>query len=202
MWLSRQRNRVAPGVFSCGAWLALAAVTAQGQTGPPVRRAQPVNEPPVARAVPFDQPTPRARPAPSTGENPPPAPEGSPQSGDETQPNDERQLEYASALFGRKLYDLAIPELEKYLDQYPNAPGRAQAQFFLGESYRALNKPGAARRNFQAVLDEHGDSEYAEAAAYVLAETALTQNDYGAALPLFHLADAKSKTSVVVMSAR
>jgi TolA-binding protein len=162
-------------------------VLAQAQ--PPVRRAQPVSEPPTARAVPADSPSPL----------PNVEPQPSPQ--DTTAPA-QRQLEYADGLFAQKQYDLAVPEFEKYLDQHPSAPGRANALFFLGESYRALNKPGAARKNFQAVLDEYGDSEFAGPSAYVLAETAFTEKNYGAALPLFHKAGAKSKEPTVVLSAR
>ncbi len=157
-----------------------------------IRRAQPVDEPPVTRAQPLNS----GAPGPVTGG------ESDQASPVETAPPAQRQLEYAEALFGRKLYDLAIPEFEKYLEQYVNAPGRAQAYFFLGECYRALNKTSSARKSFQAVLDDYGDSEFAGPAAYVLAETAFTEKNYGAALPLFHRAAAKSKEPAVVLSAR
>src|SRR6188474_2955783 len=49
----------------------------------------------------------------------------------ETEAPDQRQLNYANALFGRKLYDLAIPEYEKFLGQFPGASGRASAYFYL-----------------------------------------------------------------------
>src|SRR5262249_4332631 len=152
------------------------------------------NDPPVARALPVDESTPRPapRPAPPSPNNPTPAASDDSSPAAEAEPSDRRQLEYATALYGRKLYDLAIPEFEKYLDQYPDASGRAQAQFFLGESYRALNRLSAARKNFQAVLDRYGDSEYGGAAAYILAETAFTEKNYGAALPLFHRAATKA----------
>ncbi|HJT82833.1 MAG TPA: tetratricopeptide repeat protein, partial [Chthoniobacterales bacterium] len=58
-----------------------------------------------------------------------------------------------------------------------------------------------ARRNFQAVLDHHGDSEYAGAAAYILAETAFLEKNYGSALPLFHRAAGKAKEPAVTLSA-
>jgi TolA-binding protein len=148
---------------------------------PEVRRAQPVVEPPVPRALPVE------------------SPEGSPA---ETESADRRQLDYANALFLRKLYDLAIPEYQKYLDDYPGAPGSARAYFFLGECQRALNRPGAARKCFRAVLDNYPESEFAGAAAYVLAETAFMEKDYAAALPLFHQAAAKSRDSTVALSAR
>jgi len=74
-----------------------------------VRRAQPADELPPPRALPIEETT-----AP-----PPPV---------EMVPPDRRQLEYANALFTRKLYDLAVPEYEKYLDEYPAAPGRARSK--------------------------------------------------------------------------
>jgi TolA-binding protein len=159
----------------------------EAQTAP-VRRAQPAEEPPVARALPAEPNVPEPTP-----------PESSPS---DTTPPAQRQLEYAGGLFGRKLYDLAVPEFEKYLEQYPGASGRANALFFLGESYRALNKASLARKTFQAVLDDHPESEFAGPAAYVLAETAFTEKNYGAALPLFHRAAAKSKEATVALSAK
>lgn len=162
-----------------------------GQSQPPVRRAQPVTAP---RALPAETPRP-APPGPEAVVTPEAAPA-------DTVPPAQRQLEYADGLFAQKQYDLAVPEFEKYLDQYPGTAGRANALFFLGECYRALNKPAAARRNFQALLDDYGDSDFAGPAAYVLAETAFTEKNYGAALPLFHRAGAKSKEPAVILSSR
>jgi TolA-binding protein len=187
------------------------------QRAPEVRRAQPVDEPPVARAVPFNTPTPApsARPrrsAPAASEsslaprpsgpasNPEEPPPESPTT--ETEAADRRQLDYANALFSRKLYDLAVPEYEKYLGQYPGAPGRASAYFYLAECYRALNRSGAARTNFQSVLDNYGESEFAGPASYGVAEILFTQKEYGGALSLFHRAAAKSKESALALSAR
>ncbi|HET9856387.1 MAG TPA: hypothetical protein VFP99_01005, partial [Chthoniobacterales bacterium] len=59
--------------------------------------------------VPWPPPVTRALPA----EEAPPAAE--------TEQPEKRQLEYANALFTRKLYDLAIPEYQKYLGDYPGA---------------------------------------------------------------------------------
>src|SRR4051812_15651613 len=205
MWLSRLRNRKRLPSAALGmAFAVWNSDLALAQTPPPVRRALPLNEPPVQRALPVDRPPAATSPRPA-----PPLPNNSPAPGAtleqssaaEAEGSDRRQLDYATALYGRKLYDLAVPEFEKYLEQYSGAAGEAQAQFFLAESYRALNKPGAARKNFQAVLDHHGDSEYAGAAAYILAESAFTEKNYGAALPLFHRAATKAKEPAVVLSA-
>src|SRR5205814_3137289 len=118
--------------------------------GKEVRRAKHLNERPVPRALRVDEAPPPLEDRPSTPE----------------QPNDKRQLEYANALFARKMYDLAIPEYEKYLNDYSGASGRANAYFGLGESYRLLGKNGSARTNFQKVLDDFEDSEFADPAAY------------------------------------
>ncbi|HEY2615562.1 MAG TPA: tetratricopeptide repeat protein, partial [Chthoniobacterales bacterium] len=179
-----------------------------GQQRPEVRRAQPVEEPPVARAVPFDEGTPSPSPRPRRSASPSPAPSADANdSGPESPPPeaeapDRRQLDYANALFSRKLYDLAAPEYEKYLSQYPGVPGRASAYFYLAECNRALNRGGAARSNFQNVLDNYPESEFAGPASYGVAEILFTQKDYAGALPLFHRAAAKSKEPALSLSAR
>ena len=156
------------------------------QRAPEVRRAQPVDEPPVATT---------AAPRPAS-EN---AAEASPAEGESPA---QRQLDYANALFARKLYDLAAPEYQKYLDQFSSGDGRSNAYFCLGECYRALNKEKLARTNFQIVLDKFGESEFAGRAAFLVAEPHFTQKEYGAALPLFHRAAAKLKEPSLALSAR
>ncbi|HWY40710.1 MAG TPA: tetratricopeptide repeat protein [Chthoniobacterales bacterium] len=136
----------------------------------------------VQRALPVEETPP-----------PTPAPEGE-------QP-EKRQLEYANALFTRKLYDLAAPEYQKYLDNYPGTSGRANAYFSLGECFRNLGKASTARTNFQRVLNDYGESEFAGPAAYALAEMAFTQKSYADALPLFHRSATKSKEPAVALSA-
>ncbi|HEY2139886.1 MAG TPA: tetratricopeptide repeat protein, partial [Chthoniobacterales bacterium] len=169
------------------------------QNTPEVRRAQPVNEPPTPKAVPFDTPVPSAKPRRS-----PPEPTASETEGPATdsEASDRRQLDYANGLFSRKLYDLAVPEYEKFLGQYPGAPGRSSAFFYLAECYRALNKTSAARTSFQSVLDNYGESEFAGPAAYGIAEILFTQKDFAGALPLFHKAGAKSKEAALGLSAK
>ena len=149
---------------------------------PPPGAPRPPPPPPVTRALPADE----------TPEPPPAA---------ETEQPEKRQLEYANALFTRKLYDLAIPEYQKYLDDYPGSSGRPNAYFSLGECFRNLNKSSSARTNFQKVLNDYGESEFAGPAAYALAEMAFTQKDYATALPLFHRSATKSKDAAVALSA-
>ena len=147
--------------------------------------APPQPSPQVPRALPVEE-----------SPSPPPSTPAA-----QTDQPERRQLDYANALFTRKLYDLAIPEYQKYLDNYPGVSGRANAYFSLGECYRNLGKTSTARGNFQRVLNEYGESEFAGPAAYALAEMAFTQKNYADALPLFHRSATKSKEPTVALSA-
>ena len=171
---------------------ATGVVRAQWQ--PEVRRARPADEPPVQRAVPAEDSVERTLRSIDQ--------ESSQRPESDTERSDQRQLDYANGLFTRKLYDLAAPEYQKYLDDYPGRPGRANAYFSLGECNRNLNRSSSARTNFQKVLNDYGDGEFAGPAAYALAEMAFTDKDYATALPLFHRAAAKSKEPTVTLSAR
>src|SRR6266513_1589531 len=159
-----------------------------------VRRARPVDEPPAPRAVPAQESADKTLRSLVQEFSETPA--------GETERSDQRQLDYANALFTRKLYDLAIPEYQKYLDEYPGRSGRANAYFSLGECYRNLNRVSSARTNLQKVLNDYGDSEFAGPAAYALGELAFAEKDYASALPLFHRSAAKSKEPAVALSAR
>src|SRR5438552_9625182 len=175
------------------AMLFVLASVAPAQWQPEVRRARPVDEPPAPRAVPAEEPVDKTLRA--------LAEEFSEKPARETERSDQRQLDYANGLFTRKLYDLAVPEYQKYLEDYPGRPGRANAYFSLGECYRNVNRTSSARTNLQKVLNDYGDSEFAGPAAYALAGMAFAEKDYGTALPLFHRAAAKSKEPAVALSA-
>src|SRR5207249_4630749 len=174
------------------AMLLWTASVAPAQWQPEVRRARPVDESPVPRALPAEDSIKRTLRSLEQESSEPPA--------RETERSDQRQLDYANALFTRKLYDLAVPEYQKYLDDYPGRPGRANAYFSLGECYRNLKRVSSARTNLQKVLNDYGDSEFAGPAAYALAEIAFAEKDYAAALPLFHRSAAKSKEPAVALS--
>jgi len=123
-----------------------------------VRRAQPFNEPPVPRALPVDEATRCLTTDPRRQSN---------------------RLITATGLRQRALRAQDVrprdPGVRKYLSDYGGASGRANAYFGLGESYRLLGKNGSARTNFQKLLDDFGDSEFAGPAAYALAVLAFSQ---------------------------
>src|SRR5256886_1200007 len=176
------------------AMLLLTASIAIAQSEPEVRRARPVDEPPVPRALPADESVERVLRSLKEESSEPSQHEG--------EGADQRQLDYANGLFARKLYDLAIPEYQKYLEDYPGRAGRANAYFSLGECYRNLHRDSNARTNLQKVLTEYSDSEFAGPAAFALGELAFEEKDYASALPLFHRSAAKSKEPAVALSAR
>ena len=122
-------------------------------------------EPPIARAIPVETPTPpeptimRALPVPDETEASVPeptaavAPNEKPPSESAESP-EQRQLNYANALFGRKLYDLAVPEYEKFLGLYPDSPDRVSALFTWANLPRASGaRP--LRTSFQSVLTDY-----------------------------------------------
>jgi TolA-binding protein len=187
------KTRRSPASVLGLAMLLLTASIAIAQSEPEVRRARPVDEPPVPRALPADESIDRVLR--SLKE------ESSEPSHHEGEGAAQRQLDYANGLFTRKLYDLAAPEYQKYLDDYPGRAGRANAYFSLGECYRNLGRASSARTNLQKVLNDYADSEFAGPAAYALAEMAFADKDYAAALPLFHRSVGKSKEPAVALSA-
>jgi TolA-binding protein len=187
------KTRRSPASLLGLAMLLLTASIAIAQSEPEVRRARPVDEPPVPRSLPADESIDRVLR--SLKE------ESSEPSHHEGEGAAQRQLDYANGLFTRKLYDLAAPEYQKYLDDYPGRAGRANAYFSLGECYRNLGRASSARTNLQKVLNDYAESEFAGPAAYALAEMAFADKDYAAALPLFHRSVGKSKEPAVALSA-
>src|SRR6201993_1352678 len=185
-------TRSAAGLLGL-AMLLSAASSLIAQYQPEVRRARPVDEAPAPRALPADDTVDRVLRSLKEDSSEPSQHEG--------QEPAQRQLDYANGLFTRKLYDLAAPEYQKYLDDYPGGTGRANAYFSLGECYRNLNRVSGARTNLQKVLNDYGDSEFAGPAAYALAEMAFADKDYAVALPLFHRSVGKSKEPAVALSA-
>ncbi|MDQ3413983.1 MAG: tetratricopeptide repeat protein [Verrucomicrobiota bacterium] len=220
----KPRLTIAALSFAAAGFLFSSIVFAQVTPPPRVRRAQPVEQIPVARAIPVT-PTPeptvmRALPvpevttvipsptaAPSSVDEPPDTGAVSPDTRADSRENSadspqKNQLDYANGLFSRKLYDLAVPEYEKFLGLYPNSSERATALFYMGQAYRALNRTTAARTSFQTVLRDFPESEMAGPASYGLAEIYFNDKDYAGAFPYFHGAAAKVKDSALALSAR
>src|SRR5262249_47683789 len=115
---------------------------------------------------------------------------------------EQNQLNYANGLFGRKLYDLAVSEYEKFLGFYPTSSARASAILYMGQAYQALKSTPAAPANFQTILRDFPDRQLDRPASYVLAEISFNEIDYASAVPLSHRAAAKVKVPALALSAR
>ena len=109
------------------AMLLCAASSVIAQSQPEVRRARPVDEPPVPRALPADESVDRVLRSLKEESSAPSQP-----SQHEGEGAAQRQLDYANGLFTRKLYDLAAPEYQKYLDDYPGRAGPGERLLLAG----------------------------------------------------------------------
>jgi len=186
---------------------------------PEVRRAEAVQpaEPPVARAVPVNTPapTPAATPVPTPPPTPPPTPAPTPvptpfepdaspppQSSGSPATQAQVQLDYANGLYVRKTYDLAVPEYQRYLDQYPDDAGRQEALYRIAVCQQQLGNLNAARTNYDALLGSYVTGDYVGPAAYRLAEIYFQNKDYANALPLYRKASVQLTETRAVNAAR
>src|SRR6266478_3623336 len=97
--------------------LALLLWSASVASAQDVRRARPVDEPPAPRAMPAQESADKTLRSLVQEFSETPA--------GETERSDQRQLDYANALFTRKRYDLAIPARSRHRSHYPGPPGAA-----------------------------------------------------------------------------
>jgi Uncharacterized protein conserved in bacteria len=196
-------------------------------TPTPAPTPEPRVEPKVERAVPVERATPveRAEPAPT----PTPAPVAEPNPQPETrvtestesskpeEPAGEGEIRFAPAenvpnmsqsllagngFYRRKMYDLAIPEFEKFLIAEPNAEGRDGALFRLGESHRALGNENAARTAYQRLLAEFREGEFVGAGAYRLGQIYFSNGNFASAASMFRKAVEHSTENEVKITAK
>src|ERR1700726_2224878 len=64
------------------------------------------------------------------------------------------QLAIADGLYIRKLYDLAVPEYEKYLSQFESDSGRPSAMYRLADCYANLGQEQSALDTYRMLIDE------------------------------------------------
>jgi TolA-binding protein len=88
----------------------------------------------------------------------------------------ERALITANGLLRKGLFDLAVPEYQRYLDSDPSGDSVAVARYGLAVSLFRTGQPGPAG----AQLDQIGDAsfEFAPDALLLRAHCALAQNDF------------------------
>ncbi|MEI6491245.1 MAG: tetratricopeptide repeat protein [Verrucomicrobiota bacterium] len=128
--------------------------------------------------TPASSPTPVAQPfrpavRPEAAPAPPPDENGTiriaPASA-QTTDHSREQLDLANSLYSRKMYDLAVPEYEKFLIASSSGTGRDAALFRLAECHRMLGNIPTARTGYEKLVMEFQKGEFAGAGAYRLGE--------------------------------
>lgn len=112
------------------------------------------------------------------------------------------QLAVADGLYLRKLYDLAVPEYEKYLGQYHDDSGRASAMYRLADCYQSLGQEAPALNTYRMLINEIGTGEFVGSAAFRLASREFDRKAYWDAAPLYEKAYANAKAPEVKLTAR
>ena len=111
------------------------------------------------------------------------------------------QLDLANNLYSRKMYDLAVPEYEKFLISSDMANGRDAALFRLAECHRMLGNIPTARSGYEKLVMEFQKGEFAGAGSYRLAEFLFGEKNYEAANTQFQKAARDSKDAEVRLTA-
>ncbi|HEY0793781.1 MAG TPA: tetratricopeptide repeat protein, partial [Chthoniobacterales bacterium] len=112
------------------------------------------------------------------------------------------QLGIADGLYLRKLYDLAAPEYEKYLGQYPDDQGRIVALYRLADCYAKLGQEAAALNTYRLLVDEGGQGEVVGSAAFRLATRCFEEKAYLDAAPLYAKAYENARSPEIRITAR
>src|ERR1700736_611014 len=112
------------------------------------------------------------------------------------------QLAIADGLYIRKLYDLAVPEYEKYLSQYLSDSGRPSAMYRLADCYALLGQEQPALNTYRRLIDEVGTGEFVGSAAFRLGSREFDKKNFQGAAPLYDKAYVNAKSPEVKLTAR
>jgi len=112
------------------------------------------------------------------------------------------ELAIADGLYIRKLYDLAVPEYEKYLGQFPGDSGRPSAMYRLADCYAKLGQEEPALNTYRLLVDEVGSGEFVGSAAFRLGSRAFDKKNFQEAAPLYEKAFANAKSPEIKLTAR
>lgn len=193
--------------------IAIPSLQAQQPAPPDVRKPFRLDEePPIPRAIPVERP--RATPAPAEPKpatpKPPVPPQRTLRPPEPSDPGeiriapsavprtaDEMQLEVADSYYARGMFEMAAPEYERYLGQYPTAPKRMTALFRLGESYRKVGSINGARNAYDTLLSLYQTGDFIGPAAFRLAEIYYAERKFYEAMPLYRKASVRLREPAV-----
>ena len=80
-------------------------------------------------------------------------------------------------LYNDQLYDLALEQLQQFIQRYPNAQQAVEARFYLGLAQSKLGKHDDARFTFQTFALSYPDNPRAPEAWWNVAESYVAQNN-------------------------
>jgi TolA-binding protein len=112
------------------------------------------------------------------------------------------QLAIADGLYIRKLYDLAVPEYEKYLGQFLTDSGRSSAMYRLADCYANLGQDQSALFTYRTLVNEGGSGEFVGSAAFRLGSREFDKKNFQEAAPLYEKAYLFAKSPEVKLTAR
>src|ERR1700736_1907504 len=112
------------------------------------------------------------------------------------------ELAVADGLYIRKLYDLAVPEYEKYLGQFLTDSGRPSAMYRLADCYALLGQEQPALNTYRRLIDEVGTGEFVGSAAFRLGSREFDKKNFQGAAPLYDKAYVNAKSPEVKLTAR
>jgi TolA-binding protein len=112
------------------------------------------------------------------------------------------QLAVADGLYVRKLYDLAIPEYEKYLGQYSSDAARPSAMYRLADCYSKTGQDVPAVNTYRMLITEVGSGEFVGSAAFRLASRAFDQKEFQNAASLYAKAYDNARSAEIKITAR
>ena len=107
-----------------------------------------------------------------------------------------------TVLYIRKLYDLAVPEYEKYLGQFLTDPGRPSAMYRLADCYANLGQEQPALNTYRMLIDEVGTGEFVGSAAFRLGSREFDKKNFQEAAPLYEKAYVNAKSPEIKLTAR
>jgi TolA-binding protein len=116
--------------------------------------------------------------------------------------NAKSALAIADGLYLRKLYDLAVPEYEKFVGQYPTDPGRAAALYRLADCYSILGQEMPALSTYRMLINQIGTGEFVGSAAFRLGAREFDKKDYLDAAQLYEKAFNNAKSPEIKLTAR
>jgi tetratricopeptide (TPR) repeat protein len=112
------------------------------------------------------------------------------------------ELAVADGLYIRKLYDLAVPEYEKYLGQFLTDSGRPSAMYRLADCYANLGQEQPALNTYRMLIDEVGTGEFVGSAAFRLGSREFDKKNFQEAALLYEKAYLNAKSPEVKLTAR